>query len=66
MKRRFIIINVNRDGSLCEPLSVDHASFEQLSAVLSLLRPGDEMSIRCCEEDDVVMSPLSPGVNVNS
>lgn len=59
MKRRFIDIDVIRDGSKCEPLCVSHASFEQLSAILSLLQPGDDLNIHCLEED------VAPGPGIN-
>ena len=60
MKRKFIDIRTTgADSNICDPLCVNHASMEQLMAVLQLAESGSEILVMIREEE-FVQTPLNP------
>lgn len=56
MKRKFIDIRTTKNGEICDALCVNHASFEQLMAVLQLCETGDEVLV--INRDEEVENPF--------
>lgn len=51
MKQKFIDIRTSKDGEIIDPLCVNKATFEQLSAVLALAEVGSEILIQIKETE---------------